>query len=86
MNRIPGTTTEPPDFSEPYGEGLWHATEPTVRPKTTKPLLPEPVLIIAACLDHPSVYMGGPSAASVRKAERIVDTLEAFGFALRKQP
>ena len=31
---------------------------------------------IANILDHPSVYMGGPSANSLRKAERIVKYLE----------
>jgi hypothetical protein len=31
---------------------------------------------IAASLDHPSVYMGGPSLQSVRKAIRIIEMLE----------
>lgn len=30
---------------------------------------------IASALDHPSVYMGGPSPQSVRKAIRIVNML-----------
>ena len=30
---------------------------------------------IAAILDHPSVYMGGPSQQSIRKAIRIVEIL-----------
>jgi hypothetical protein len=32
---------------------------------------------IASALDYPSVYMGGPSQASVRKAIRIVEHLLA---------
>ena len=32
---------------------------------------------IAGILDHPSVYMGGPSDNSVRRAIRIVDMLVA---------
>lgn len=30
---------------------------------------------IAAAIDHPSVYMGGPSPNSVRKAIKIVEML-----------
>lgn len=30
---------------------------------------------IASCLDHPSVYMGGPSSGSVRKAITIMKML-----------
>ena len=30
---------------------------------------------IAAMLDHPRVYMGGPSAQSVRKAIKIVERI-----------
>ena len=32
--------------------------------------------VIASCIDHPSVYMGGPSRNSMRKAETIVEYLE----------
>ena len=28
--------------------------------------------VIAACIDHPSVYMGGPSRDSMRKADKII--------------
>lgn len=31
---------------------------------------------IACILDHPSVYMGGPSPNSMRKADRILMSLE----------
>lgn len=31
---------------------------------------------IASILDHPSIYMGGPSAGNLRRAERIVQYLE----------
>ena len=31
---------------------------------------------IAGMLDHPSVYMGGPSIPNLRKAKAIVDMLE----------
>lgn len=30
---------------------------------------------IASALDHPSVYMGGPSGPSLRKAIKIVESL-----------
>lgn len=33
------------------------------------------ITIIASMLDHPSVYMGGPSQNSLRKAKKIVDYL-----------
>jgi hypothetical protein len=42
--------------------------------------IPEPVHIIASMLDYPSVYMGGPSRASRRKAERIWQTLQDEGY------
>jgi hypothetical protein len=32
---------------------------------------------IASIIDSPSVYMGGPSPSSTKKAERIVSNLEA---------
>lgn len=32
---------------------------------------------IAGILDHPSVYMGGPSAQSMKKAEQIISCLES---------
>lgn len=31
---------------------------------------------IASIIDHPSVYMGGPSPNAMRKAERIIASLE----------
>lgn len=37
---------------------------------------------IASQIDSPSVYMGGPSPGAMKKAERIMQTLEA-GFRLR---
>ncbi len=49
--------------------------------KTT--LLPE-VHIIAAMLDYPSIYMGGPSARSIDKAVRIIAALGAAGFQVRE--
>lgn len=35
---------------------------------------------IARMLDHPSVYMGGPSHGSLRRAGRIVEWMVAEGF------
>ncbi|MGG5810985.1 hypothetical protein [Falsiroseomonas sp. CW058] len=40
--------------------------------------------LIASVLDHPSVYMGGPSPHSRRNARRIIEALEAEGWALTK--
>lgn len=37
---------------------------------------------IASQIDYPSVYMGGPSPSSMKKAERIMQTLEE-SFRLR---
>ena len=34
---------------------------------------------IASRLDHPSVYMGGPSPTSLRKAGHILDALDRAG-------
>ena len=34
---------------------------------------------IASMLDHPSVYMGGPSQGSMRRAKRIVEYLASLG-------
>jgi len=34
---------------------------------------------IASMLDHPSVYMGGPSQGSLRRAGRIVEYLVSLG-------
>lgn len=31
---------------------------------------------IASLIDHPSVYMGGPSTGSIRKAIQIINALE----------
>jgi hypothetical protein len=39
-----------------------------------------PVALIAKCLDHPSVYMGGPSRDSVRRAERVWQELKKWGY------
>lgn len=36
--------------------------------------------IIAAQIDYPSVYMGGPSPASLKKANNIIDILKKEGF------
>jgi hypothetical protein len=38
--------------------------------------------IIASSLDHPSVYMGGPSENSRRKARRIVEALASEGYVI----
>lgn len=38
------------------------------------------VHIIASILDHPSVYMGGPSQGNRRKAQRILEVLEDGGY------
>ena len=35
---------------------------------------------IAAMLDHPSVYMGGPSRGSVLRAIRIVKNLDGYNI------
>lgn len=35
---------------------------------------------IAASLDHPSVYMGGPSKQNMRKAERLIEWMERDGY------
>lgn len=35
---------------------------------------------IAALLDHPSVYMGGPSHGNMRRAEKIMDLLMQDGL------
>ncbi len=35
--------------------------------------------IIASMLDHPSVYMGGPSQGNLRRAGQIMDELERSG-------
>ena len=37
-------------------------------------------LAIAQFLDHPSIYMGGPSRVSLRKAEKIMDYLQEEGL------
>ena len=36
--------------------------------------------MIASTIDHPSVYMGGPSHNSMRKAERIIKILKEDGL------
>jgi len=37
-------------------------------------------LALAPAIDYPSVYMGGPSHNSMRKAERILDMLKKEGL------
>ena len=39
---------------------------------------------IASILDHPSLYMGGPSHQSLRKAKRIVAYLEEAGLIAKR--
>lgn len=54
---------------------------------TTDDAVLDPVLwLIASVLDYPSVYMGGPSQHSRRKAQRIIDALDAEGWTLTKGP
>jgi DnaJ-class molecular chaperone len=36
--------------------------------------------MIASTIDHPSVYMGGPSHNSIRKAEQIIKNLKKEGL------
>ncbi len=43
-------------------------------------------LNIASILDHPSVYMGGPSRGSQRNADRILKYLEKEGLIRFEQP
>lgn len=38
---------------------------------------------VAQILDHPSVYMGGPKQSSFRKAQQIVDELDAMDWRAR---
>lgn len=38
------------------------------------------VWLIASMLDHPSVFMGGPSQRSMRRAKDIIDALRAEGW------
>lgn len=41
----------------------------------------DPAIVnIALILDHPSLYMGGPSQQSLRRAEKIVRWLEHAGL------
>lgn len=47
---------------------------------TDEQMLREAAWLIACELDRPSVYMGGPSPPSIRKAECIVQMLFASGF------
>jgi hypothetical protein len=37
-------------------------------------------IYLASVLDHPSVYMGGPSQANLRRAKRIVEFLQQEGI------
>jgi hypothetical protein len=54
--------------------------------QTTEPLILDGALwVIASCLDHPSVYMGGPSQRSVERARRIVQALQAEGFQIMRE-
>lgn len=41
--------------------------------------------LIASVLDYPSVYMGGPSMQSRKKAERIIEALDAEGWTLTQE-
>jgi len=41
--------------------------------------------LIGSCLDYPSVYMGGASQQSMRKAGRILETLAADGVVVVEQ-
>lgn len=43
-------------------------------------ILPHHIHIIASMLDHPSIYMGGPSRHSIKKAERIWESLIEEGL------
>lgn len=45
-----------------------------------KPILPHHIHIIASMIDHPSVFMGGPSRRSINIATRIWESLEEEGF------
>ena len=38
------------------------------------------ISIIASSFDHPSVFMGGPSQRSKRKAESLLHALGEYGF------
>lgn len=38
--------------------------------------------LVASVLDHPSLYMGGPSKGNIRKAQGIRKALELAGFAI----
>lgn len=42
--------------------------------------------VIGRELDLPSVYMGGATPPSLRKAERVIQAIERNGFELRKVP
>jgi hypothetical protein len=45
----------------------------------------DPVIhIIAASLDHPSVYMGGPSRQSIEMAKRLLQALRQAGYEIRR--
>lgn len=50
--------------------------------KTTQDQAPldRTVWLIASMLDHPSVFMGGPSQRSIRRARDIIDALKAEGL------
>jgi len=42
--------------------------------------------LVASILDHPSIYMGGPSRQSKQKAERIRSALIKEGWGLIPPP
>lgn len=42
------------------------------------PINDEMIHVVAAALDHPSVYMGGPSHNSRRRALRVIEALAAY--------
>lgn len=57
-----------------------HRSQIRIVSQTTAKPLPAPIHIIAALLDHPNVYMGGPSRPSIRRAERIWEVLKEEGY------
>lgn len=48
--------------------------------ETLSKIIPHDEHSIAAILDSPSVYMGGPSHGSLRKAPRILEYLAPEGW------
>jgi hypothetical protein len=48
--------------------------------RQTTDILPLDVHLVASVLDHPSIYMGGPSRQSIAKARRVLAALRREGF------